>query len=401
MTHRRVGLTADTYGPKERAAVRRVMASGRYTQGEMVASFEEAFLKTVKAPEGTRAYMVNSGSSANLLLAERLARDAKVTGKREVITTALTWSTTVAPLIQKGLRPVFVDIRADYTMDPQDASEAVGGDTLAVLIPHLLGNPAAVHDIADRVPAQTLIVEDCCEAFGARYKSQHVGTFGIAASFSFFYSHHLNTIEGGMLLVKDDEMSAVREHGWTRGYSEENRASLAKAYPDLDPRWMFDELGYNLRSTEVSAALGLVQLSRAGEFVKKRRQIKALYDKLLRTPYVLKPVAMPKSEQSPFFYPIRFVGPRGSRDGLRAHLEACEVETRPVLTGNITMHPWFQRNAGSGLFRTGASLDVTNSVHTHGLLLPLHPLMVEPDVIHVVASISSYLESVGLGRIGA
>ena len=397
---RDVGLTADTYGPAERAAVRDVMKSGRYTQGEKVAQFEAAFLRAVDAPEGMRAFMVNSGSSANLLMAELLARDAKRVGKREVITTALTWSTTVAPLILKGLKPVFVDVDSSYAMNPGSVAHAVSDDTLAVLVPHLLGNPAPLNEIMNAVPSGTILMEDCCEAYGATYDGRHVGTFGNASSFSFYFSHHLSTMEGGMLLTSED-VSAWREHGWTRGYAREVREELAGQHPDLDPRWTFNDLGYNLRSMEVNAALGLVQLSRVDGFVKKRRRIRREYDFLLKNPNIVRPTSSAKGVSSPFFYPIRFQASAGSRDELRAWLEASGIETRPVLTGNVTRQPWFKRNMDSSVFRVSSSgLEVTDDIHDHGLLLPLHPLMTLRDVAHVVDSISLYLEKVGLGRIG-
>ena len=395
----RIPLAVPNYGTREVDAIVDVLRSGNVTQGEKVAAFEQRFLEEVGAPTTTRAAMVNSGSSANLLAAALWAHLAELRGdvRREVIMPALTWSTTVAPFVQHGFKPVFVDVGDDYCVDPAAVRDAVTDQTIGIVAVHLLGNPCNMEALTHLARANFLLLhEDCCEALGSHWGGKQVGCFGDTASYSFYLSHHITTIEGGMLLwpAPYEEVLAMREHGWVRKYGATRRDEIAGHNPTLHPTWTFDQLGYNVRATELQAAMGLVQLDRHAAWRKARVGHAHTLDERLRAhhyhlwPRVLSAEAIP----NPFNYPIR-VRPDApfSRDDLVNYLEAAGVETRPVMTGNITRHPWYRRHPDA--YRVAGSLTNTDAIHDNAFLLPCAPHLTSQDVERVADTIDIFLEA--------
>ncbi|MEY2532094.1 MAG: CDP-4-dehydro-6-deoxyglucose reductase, partial [bacterium] len=254
------------YGADEVSAALDCLLDQQVTMGERVREFEQAFAEFM----GSRhAIMVNSGSSANLLAMSVLASDRIPNGLRpgdEVIVPAVTWATTISPVLQLGCVPVLVDIDADTpNRRPQDLADAISPRTRAIFPVHLLGNPIDMPALMDVAAEHDLmVIEDTCESLGSTIGGRKVGSFGQFGTFSFYFSHHITTIEGGMLVTDDDELAdlarSMRAHGWTRDMS--NRDELEAASPWIDPRFLFVNLGYNLRPTELQAAFGLVQLGR-------------------------------------------------------------------------------------------------------------------------------------------
>ena len=274
-------LAADTWGDEERAAVTRVMNSGRYTMGPEVAAFERAF-----ADYHGRGYavMVNSGSSANLVAVASLfhVKERPLRRGDEIIVPAISWSTTYHPLQQYGLRLRFVDVEVDtLNMDTGALMEALTPKTRAIVGVSILGNPAALDVIRAFADEHGLwFIEDNCESLDAELGGQKTGTFGHMGTFSFFFSHHISTGEGGMLLTDDAEIDglarAVRAHGWSRdvpdgaGLFEPMDDSFAEAYRFVIP-------GYNLRPQEINAAVGLEQLKKLPAMTARRRANLALF----------------------------------------------------------------------------------------------------------------------------
>ena len=274
-------LAADTWGDEERAAVTRVMNSGRYTMGPEVATFERAF-----ADYHGRGYavMVNSGSSANLVAVASLfhVKERPLERGDEVIVPAISWSTTYHPLHQYGLRLRFVDVELDtMNMDTGALKEALTAKTRAIVGVSILGNPAALDVIRAFADEHGLwFMEDNCESLDAELGGKKTGTFGHTGTFSFFFSHHISTGEGGMLLTDDAEIDglarAVRAHGWSRdvpdgaGLFEPMDDSFAEAYRFVIP-------GYNLRPQEINAAVGLEQLKKLPAMTARRRANLALF----------------------------------------------------------------------------------------------------------------------------
>ena len=228
--------------------------------GPKVKEFEEVFASSFGWTDGV---MNNSGSSANLLAVAALANPATEDGLRpgdEVIVPALSWSTTVWPLIQCGLKPVIVDIDpATFNIDPNEIEQAIGPKTRAVMIVPVYGNPCDMDAIVEICKRRNLIlIEDCCEALGAYYDGKAVGKFGRVGTFSFYFSHHLTTLEGGITVTDDFElaelMRILRAHGWVREVKDRER--WLKKYPEFDPRFLFVNVGYNLRPMELSGRDG-------------------------------------------------------------------------------------------------------------------------------------------------
>ena len=268
-------LAADTWGPEERAAVGRVLESGRYTLGPEVEAFERAFA----AYHGRRfAVMVNSGSSANLIATASLFYKKKRPLQRgdEAIVPAIAWSTTYHPLQQYGLRLRFVDVELDtLNMDTGQLEAALTPRTRAVVAVSILGNPAALDKVRAFADKHGLhFLEDNCESLDAELNGKKTGAFGDVSTFSFFFSHHISTGEGGMALTDDAEtdglLRAFRAHGWTRdvpegaGLYDKGAYSFAEAYRFILP-------GYNVRPQEINGAVGLEQLKKLPAMTKQRR----------------------------------------------------------------------------------------------------------------------------------
>lgn len=249
------------WGEKEYLALMTVLGSDRYTCGERVAEFEKAFCEKFGF---NYAVMTNSGSSANLLIVSALVYSGILERRSTIIVPAIAWSTSYAPFIQFGMKLKIVDIDAEtlgYDIDALLKTDAK--DTSAILIVNMLGNCNEYDKIMEYAQRNRLhVIEDNCEAMGAKYENKSVGSMGIASSFSTFYSHHISTMEGGIAVTPHKEiyeiMLSLRSHGWSRDIKKPQ--SFHDKYTFLYP-------GYNLRPTEVTAAIGLTQLERFSEIL--------------------------------------------------------------------------------------------------------------------------------------
>ncbi len=260
-------LAADTLSGEEISAAKAVLDSGRLTMGDRVRAFEEQFAVAVGA---RHAVMVNSGSSANLLIVDGLLRrtagEAPLRAGDEVLVPALSWPTTVWPIVQLGLVPVFVDIDpTTLAIDLESARQAIGPRTKAMFLIHVLGRAAGMGEYQRFCARHGLrLIEDVCESLGAHSEGRHVGTFGDAGSFSFYFSHHISTIEGGMVVTNDaelcDDLRSLRAHGWVRDRTD--KARWKESSPGIDERFLFIAPGYNVRPTEIQGAIGSAQLRR-------------------------------------------------------------------------------------------------------------------------------------------
>ena len=260
---------------------------------------------------------------------------------------ALSWSTTVWPIIQCGLMPVIVDIDpATFNIDPNEIEKAIGPKTRAVMIVPVYGNPCAMDAIVEICKRRNLIlIEDCCEALGAYYDGKAVGKFGRVGTFSFYFSHHLTTLEGGITVTDDFElaelMRILRAHGWVREVKDRDR--WLKKYPEFDPRFLFVNVGYNLRPMELSAARwGWCSCPSSRQFVDTRRENSAWFRRELAQygDFFDFQEEQPKGRHSWFGFPIRVKANAGFKvTELTKALNAKHVETRPIIAGNIARQP--------------------------------------------------------------
>ena len=395
----RIPLNASTFDSEEIEAACEVLRSGRLTMGRLCAEFESAFAGYLGVEH---ALFVNSGSSANLLAFFALAnhdvpkRAAKrrLTPGAEVIVPAVTWSTTIWPIVQAGGVPVLVDSNPEtLQMDPEAAAEAISDRTVAICPVHVLGNAVSMQPTLELAAKHSLwVIEDTCEALGTRHNGQLTGTFGDVATFSFFFSHHITTIEGGMIATDDDELAelcrALRAHGWSRHLK--NRGAVEARHPEIDPRYLFVNTGFNLRPTEINAAFGIHQLAKLERFNRRRVEIaeawRAGFEEL-RDRFV--PMRITEGTEATWFgFPV-LCRDRETRAGLKAHLERNGIETRPIICGNMARQPAMERIE----HRVAGELRGADRVMDCGLYWGSHPLMTPEEVAYVAATVKGFFRT--------
>jgi CDP-6-deoxy-D-xylo-4-hexulose-3-dehydrase len=309
------------------------------------------------------ALFVNSGSSANLVAVTTLT-SAKLGDRRlrpgdEVITVAAGFPSTVAPIVQNGLVPVFVDVTlGDYNADPEQLRAAVSPRTRAIMIAHTLGVPFDLDTVTELVEAHGLwFVEDNCDALGSTFRGRLTGTFGHLATSSFYPAHHITTGEGGMVVTDDEALARIAQsiRDWGRdcycagGENNTCGKRFSQQFGSLpygyDHKYVYSHLGYNLKATDMQAAIGTAQLGRVDEFVAARRRNHARLLAALR-PYedrLILPTTPPHSEPSWFSFVVTVRDDAGfTRADLTAWLEANRIETRGLFSGNLLRHPAFE-----------------------------------------------------------
>ena len=342
----KIPLMSPSYGWEEVCETVDCLLDAQLTMGERVKQFESMFADYM----GTRfATMVNSGSSANLLALSILTNpllEKRLKPGDEVITPAVTWATTVFPIINCGLVPVLVDVDLDtFNISTEEIKKAITDKTRAIMPVHLLGNPCDMQKIMEIARKHNLyVIEDACEAHGAEYKGQKVGSFGDLATFSFFFSHHLSTIEGGMVLTDNEELSelakALRVFGWIRDLRDKDK--ISQEYEDIDPRYLFINVGFNFRPTEMQGAFGLHQIKKLDKFIEIRRENVKFWTENLKQykDYLLLHTEKEGTKHVWFACPIT-VKPDApfSRKELVDFLEKKGVETRPIMSGNFDEQP--------------------------------------------------------------
>jgi CDP-4-dehydro-6-deoxyglucose reductase, E1 len=311
----------------------------------------------------SNALFVNSGSSANLVALTALTSprlgDRRLQPGDEVITVAAGFPSTVAPIVQNGLIPVFVDVRlGDYNADPEGLRAAVSPRTRAIMLAHTLGVPFDVETVMDLVHAHDLwFVEDNCDALGARHRDRLTGTFGHLATSSFYPAHHITTGEGGMVVTNDERLARIAQsiRDWGRdcycagGENNTCGKRFSQQFGSLpygyDHKYVYSHLGYNLKATDMQAAIGCAQLPRLPQFTAARKHNHARLLDALR-PFedrLILPVAPPHTDPSWFAFVVTVRPEAGfTRADLTAFLEANRIETRGLFSGNLLRHPAFE-----------------------------------------------------------
>lgn len=326
-----------------------VLKKGFITMNKETENFEIEFSKVVKSKY---ALMVNSGSSANLLAtfaACNPLRKNKFKAGDEAIIPALCWSTSLWPLVQTGLKIKFVDVNPlTLNIDADDVIKRITKRTKLIMLINVLGISADIKKIVNYAKKKNIIIiEDNCEALGAKFEKKHLGTYGDFGTYSFFYSHQITCGEGGMVVCNNKEdykiLLSLRSHGWSRGKNVYNEN--AKKYPHLDPRYIFINSGFNLRPTDIQAAIGRNQLKRLSLFKKIRKENKkkiinklkkderwknqfkfVKYSNKIDASYMVLPVLLNEKFRSKKLKFIR-------------NVEAKGLETRPIISGNFLNQP--------------------------------------------------------------
>lgn len=376
----RFPLATTTWDDDEYSALQEVIASGRFTMGPQVRAFEEEFASYVGA---RHAVMVNSGSSANLvaLASAVLNPSIDLNPGDEVIVPAVSWATTFYPVHQLGLRLRFVDIDPQsLNIDVAQVAAAISPTTKAILAVNLLGNPAELVDLS-RLAAENglVLLEDNCESLGATLAGRQTGTFGLNGTFSSFFSHHISTMEGG-LIVTDDEYTyqaatSLRAHGWTRELSNDNLI-FPKTGDAFDDLFRFVLPGYNVRPLEMSGALGRTQVTKLPALLAGRRKNARIFVETFSGREDVR-IQQENGESSWFGFAFILTGPlAGRRPEVVAALTSAGVESRPIVAGNFTRNPVMAHLNAT----VPEGLPAADEVHDNGLFVGNHHYPIEAEL---------------------
>ena len=335
-------LASSSWGSEEIEAMQRVIASGMFTMGENVRRFEEDFARKF----GTKhALMVSSGSAANLVGVAALFHAGKRPLQRgdEVIVPAISWATTYYPLQQYGLRLKFLDVELDtLNIDVSKLEQALTPRTRMVVAVSILGNPAALDVLRAFCDRHGLILfEDNCESMGATLNGRQCGTFGDIGTFSTFFSHHISTMEGGVLVTDDTELyhvaKSMRAHGWTRDLPSDTKV-FEKKQDDFFEAYRFILPGYNARPLELSGAIGVEQLKKLDRMVETRRANAKLFVDLMKGDERF--IIQRENGRSSWFAFTVILNPRFPLDRKRimAALKEADIGYRIITGGNFLRH---------------------------------------------------------------
>ncbi|MGW2072945.1 lipopolysaccharide biosynthesis protein RfbH [Streptomyces sp. NPDC001953] len=380
----------------------------RIAAGTSSRKFESAFARRLKR---RKAHLTNSGSSANLLAVSALTshtlEDRRLRPGDEVITVAAGFPTTVNPILQNGLIPVFVDVDlTTYNATADRVAAAIGPRTRAIIVAHALGNPFEVAEIAQLAQEHDLfLIEDNCDAVGSLYDGKLTGTFGDMTTVSFYPAHHLTMGEGGCVLTSNLALARIVEslRDWGRDCwcepGENDRCMKRFKYQmgtlpaGYDHKYIFSHVGYNLKATDIQAALGLAQLAKLDSFIEARqRNWRRLRAGLDGVPGLLLPEATPRSEPSWFGFVIT-VDPEApfGRAELVDFLESRRIGTRRLFAGNLTRHPAYIDQP----HRIVGELANSDVITEHTFWIGVYPALTDEMLDYVTASIKEFVATRG------
>jgi len=380
---------------------------GWFTTGRFGLEFEKKFVKYMHQ---RYCLLVNSGSSANLLALSALTSpqlgDRKLTPGDEVITVAAGFPTTVNPIMQNGLTPVFVDANLlDYGIDTKQLDAAWSPKVKAVMLAHTLGNPFNLKEVMGFVKKHNLwLIEDCCDAVGSTYDGKMVGTFGDLATVSFYPAHHITMGEGGAVLTKNSKLKKIVEsfRDWGRDCwcapGVDNTCGkrfdwqLGKLPSGFDHKYIYSHVGYNLKLTDMQAAIGLAQLKKIDDFIKHRKNNYIyLYEKLQPVKdFVSLPEPSKDSDPSWFGFPIRIKkGSDINRNDIIQYLNKKNIGTRLLFGGNLAKQPYFN-NVN---YRISGRLDNCDTIMNEVFWLGVQPNLSEEMKSFVVRELCAAIKT--------
>ena len=369
-----------------------ILSNQRLTNGLKVREFEDMWSKWL----GTKhSVMVNSGASGNFL---SIALVKEFYGIGEVIVPPLGWVSDISSVVQLGMTPVFVDISMDnLSVTAENIEKAITSQTKAIVLVHCLGFNAINEKILEISKKHNLVlIEDCCEAHGATFKGQKVGSFGDISIFSFYFGHHITTIEGGMVCVNDDNANDIvrlfRSHGMTREGSQELQDNFVRNYPELNPLFTFAVAGFNMRSTEINAVLGIEQMNRIDSNIDKRRHnFKVWLDNLDKYKFYTEfevegnsnfalPLIMKKGYEDRFNINDDFSGVIDILD-----LSGVEYRLGTAGGGNQSLQPYLKKYE----YRIEGDLININYVHSNSLYIGNHTDLNDEQIIDLCKKLNN------------
>ena len=393
-------LAMNPFGEDEILAMTEVLLTGRLTLGVEVERVERKFAQIVGAPY---AVMVNSGSSANLLAVSAIAnklRPVHCNPGDHVLVPSVCWSTSVFPLIQNSLRPVFVDVDPlTFNVSIAELESKLTSHVKAVMAVHVLGNSVNMPQLMEFVERHNLIlIEDTCESLGSFCNTgignerKMLGTFGDFGTFSFYFSHHITSGEGGMVTCKTEEdynfVRCLRAHGWTRHLT--NRQEVEEQYRDIDSRFLFVNVGYNLRPLEVQGAMLNIQLDKLHQFNAYRRDnLRRIRETLSRDDRFsrLMSIMQASEDVDPAWFGFGALLHRPyahQRMEFLQYLDKNGIENRPIISGNFIRQPCI--NAFCNEERP-EDYPGAEAIHTRGFFIGVHQIPLDQTVIDKLADV--------------
>ncbi len=371
--------------------------------------FNKEFEKRLSEFLGIKfAMTTNSGSSANLLALSSLTSDQlgekSLKPGDEVITVAAGFPTTVNPILQNNLIPVFIDVKIPtYVIDENLIEENITNKTKAIMIAHTLGNAFNIKKITDIAKKHNLwLIEDCCDALGTTYDGKFVGTFGDLATLSFYPAHHITTGEGGAILTDNPQLKRIVEsfRDWGRDcYCSPGKSNtcgkrfewkLGNLPFGYDHKYTYSHVGYNLKLTDMQAAIGLSQLDSLPEFIKKRKEnFEFLYNHLSSfEKYLILPDSLENCNSSWFGFPITVKDDISfSKDSLINHLTQKLIDTRPIFAGNLIKQPYFKNK----IFKTSKTLSNTDKIMNQSFWIGVFPGLTKEMLEYVIQQFETFI----------
>lgn len=367
------------------------------TAGRYASDFEYEFAQFM---DKEHCILVNSGSSANLLalsaLTSPILGDKRLKKGDEVITVAAGFPTTINPIIQNGLVPVFVDVElGTYNVKVSELEKVYSDKTKAIILAHTLGNPFKVDAVMSFAKKHDLyLVEDCCDAVGSTYNGKKVGTFGHLATISFYPAHHITMGEGGAVLTDNEELMRIVTsfRDWGRdcycapGSDNTCGRRFSMQYGKLpqgyDHKYVYSHIGYNLKITDMQAAVGMAQLEKLPSFIKKRKEnFKKIYSILEQyQDFLLLPRATENSDPSWFGFPVTVMeNDKFSRNKLTHYLEDNRIMTRLLFAGNITKQPAYKDIE----YRIVGNLQNTDYIMNNTFFIGVYPGICDKQINHI------------------
>lgn len=357
----------------------------RLTKGNLTVEFEKSWSEWLGKKYSV---FVNSGSSANLAAVYALLLSGKLRNNK-IIVPSVSWVTTVTPSIQLGMEPIMCECdENNLGLNIDHLKEIIKEhDPSSIILVHVLGFPNHMNEIVKLCEEHDIrLIEDTCESIGSEYEGKKVGTFGDLSTFSFYFGHHMSTIEGGMISTDDEDLYhillSIRSHGWDRDLPKSKQIELREKYNigDFRSLYTFYYPGFNLRATDLQAFIGLEQLKKLDEIVENRYKNYMRYHEGIKNPEWK--VLPPKNSYiSNFSYPIITKNIKQ----LVEKLTENNIECRPLICGSINEHPFWYEKYGK------QNLPISKRVHEYGLYIPNNHQMTEDEINKVISVVNQYI----------
>tara|TARA_R110001592_G_scaffold135872_1_gene352453 strand:+ start:1598 stop:2779 length:1182 start_codon:yes stop_codon:yes gene_type:complete len=352
----------------------------RLTKGELTTQLEKKWSKWLGVEH---TVFCNSGSSANLLMLWALVEAGRISRDSKIVVPSVAWATDLAPVIQLGMTPVLCDSNMEDLSVDLNHLEIIFKETKpeVLLLVSVLGLVPDMEKISELCKEHNVILlEDTCESMGSKWGAKKLGTFGLMSSFSTYFGHHISTIEGGFVSTNDKELhevlKSIRSHGWDRDASPEYSKELRNKWKtsNFDALYTFYHSGFNLRSTDLQAFIGLGQIDKLDDICKKRNKNFKIYQEELVD---ISPSIIERGFISNFAYPVI----HEYRDTIVAKLQKENIEVRPMICGSMGTQPFYVKNYGR------KSLPNSSIIDKHGFYIPNHPELKKEDILKITSII--------------